>query len=262
MNCPHCGAEISNDVEACPLCEKPIDKHEEYKKILSLGDEAFEIENTNQAVIYYEKALKLKSDSDEVYIKLGNAYNQKKDKRAAQMYLKAMEFNFYNDQIHNLLITIYQKYNKLGDLKAWYEKFRGKVDDSFIDRYLSIIDNIKYFKENTNLKVENKEEGFFSDIFNSMKSYSMLNAVILIAAVLVVAAIIGVRVFKINTAFILLFAVSFFFISIITVLFTRIKDIKKRKKENKSADEFFAEMTNKDRDKGSGVRGEEDKREK
>lgn len=94
MICPECGANIDYNSEICPLCGKQVDKERIYKNFISKGDSFFDAGDFDKAISSYSKALDYFNDREEVYIKLGNAYSKKMDKKAAQMYLKAL-FLFY-----------------------------------------------------------------------------------------------------------------------------------------------------------------------
>ncbi len=237
MICPHCGVEIENESSFCPLCGKEINKEKEYEKLVLKGDGAMEDERGGAAVGFYEKALQITGGSEEIYIKLGNAYNKKGDKRAAGIYFKALKCNFYNEHVHNLLISIYDKYNRLGDLKAWYEKSGNRIAPEFAEKFIKIIDNIKYFKKEAGggPKAEEKPSGGF---ISYIKKYGMMNAALVVFAAIMAGAVIAGVVFKTDPYVMLLFGMVFFIASIFIISYINIKKVKKKKQDKKNKESF------------------------
>jgi len=254
MICPHCGAEIEKGLEKCPLCEKEISTESEYEKFLKKGDEALAADETDKAIAAYSKALEYRDNSYEIYMKLGNAYNRKGDKQAVAMYFKAMTLNFYDDNIHNLVISMYARRGKLEELRKWYEANSAKYDADFIKRYTAIIDNMKYFSSNIEKPEEKKKDpGVMPEFFGSMKSYSMLNSTMLITGALILIALVGMAIFKVNMTFVFMFAGTFIVISIIAVIISKISRMKKKKQKTEGLEEIVKDF-NKDRDQGPEIR--------
>ena len=236
MICPHCGADIENGSSSCPLCGEEINKEKEYKKFVLKGDGALEGGRPEAAIGFYEKALQITGGSEESYIKLGNAYNKKRDRKAAGIYFKALKCNFYNEHVHNLLISIYDKYNRLPDLKAWYEESGKSSDPEFTEKFINIIDNIGRFKKEGGAPESEKKssEGLMSYI----KKYGMMNAALIVFAVIMAGALIAGVVFKTDPSVMLLFGMGFFIASIFIISYINIKKVKKKKKDKENKESF------------------------
>jgi len=243
MICPECGANIDSSKEICPLCEKRIDRESAYKNFIAKGDNFFNTGNFDKAILSYSKALDYFNDREELYIKLGNAYSKKMDKKAAHMYLKALILNFYNDTTHNLIISFYSYFNKLEDLKKWYEKNKANYDSQFIDKYIKIIDNILRFKNETSVKIGQKEN-FLNLFFISMKEYILMNIVMGLVILVIIAGGIAAFLFKVNIIYIIIFLGVFFLVSLFFISFTKMKSIKKKKGTQENLENLLNEFKN------------------
>jgi tetratricopeptide (TPR) repeat protein len=242
MNCPHCGADTKNAVTICPLCGKTLDRENAFESYIKKGDDAYAADELDKAIISYRKALEYSAGSEDLYLKMGNIYNKKNDKQAASMYMKALAFNFYNDRIHSMLITLYSKYRKLDDLKKWYEQSRGKADPAFIDKYIKIIENVNFFSSQTgDRKPVSKTGGMAEMFFLSMKKYVIMNIVAGIVFFIVALAIVAGIVFKINIAFIFIFSGTFLVVSIVMVFISRRGKSVKKETGKTSLVEIMAE---------------------
>lgn len=223
MLCPHCGVQISDYANNCGMCGNCIDREQLYRQFMNKGDDALD-HSLEASVVNYRKALEFIADKPEGYIKYGIALEKKGDRNAANMFLKAIGLDFKNDLAHNHIISLYDHYGKLQDIKNWYEKNRTAANSEIIDRYLKIIAGIERFKGNDAIKIKGQKGGeFVNDLAYSMKSYSMSNMVLLIVAGLGAAALAGLFIFKMDTTFIMLFAGAFFTAGLGTVIFTRMK---------------------------------------
>jgi tetratricopeptide (TPR) repeat protein len=241
LNCPYCGADTKNAVTICPLCGKTLDRDSAFISYMIKGDDFMGAGDPGKAVLSYRKALEYSKGNEDVFLKLGNAYSRMNDKQAASVYMKALAFNFYNDQTHNLLITLYSRHGKLGDLKKWYEQSRAKADPEFIDRYIKIIDNIIYFKAQAGMRIPgSKSGGFAGSLASGLKKYAMFNIVGFIIMVVVSLAIFAGIVLKVNTTFLFVFSASFLFISIGILIFARLRKAGKKVRNQATLEEFMA----------------------
>jgi len=231
MICPHCGAETGNAITLCPLCGKELNREEAFISFAQKGDNAAEMDDVDKAILNYNKALTYSEGNEQIYVKLGNLYFKKSDKKAVNVYFKALQFNFYNEYVHNMLITLYSRFNKLDDLKIWYEKNRGKYREDFIDKYIGIIDNTKSFSAKKDFGIKEKRENIFKDFLTSMKKYVLLNVVLGFVVVLLIAGILSSVFLHLNPFIIFSFLLFFLFIIFVIVLFKRISQINKKKKE-------------------------------
>ncbi len=230
MICPFCGVQISDYANNCGMCGNCIDRRQLYGQFMKKGDDALD-HSPEAAVVNYRKALEFINDNPEGFIKYGIALEKKGDKSAANMFLKAIALDFNNELAHNHLISLYDHYGKLQDIKLWYEKNRTDANSGAIDRFLKVIAGIEKFKGTNTVIIQPPKGGeFLNDFVYSMKSYSMSNMVLLIVAVLGAAAFAGVVLFKTDTSFIMLFAGAFFTAGLGTIIFTRLK--RKSKKTN------------------------------
>jgi tetratricopeptide (TPR) repeat protein len=242
MNCPHCGADTRNAVTICPLCGKTLDRENAYASFLAKADDAFAAGETDKAIMSYKKALEYSKGNEDIFLKLGNAYNKNGDRQAAQMYMKALLFNFYNDNTHNMLISLYSKYGRLDDLQKWYEQSREKADPAFVDKYIKIIQNVKYFSTRADFKIPAaKPDGLAANMLASMKKYIVMNIVIGIVLVVASLAIVAGIIFKVNTMFVLAFSGFFTFVSIVMVFMSRMGKTKKKDGKKTSLEALMAE---------------------
>ncbi|MCX8093354.1 MAG: tetratricopeptide repeat protein [Candidatus Goldbacteria bacterium] len=231
MNCPHCGADTGNAITLCPLCGKTLDRDMAFKSFVEKGDLAVETGDIDKAIINYNKALTYKEGNEQIYLKLGNLYFKKKDKNAANMYFKVLQYNFYNDYAHNMLITLYSNFGKLDDLKNWYEKNRGKYEDGFIDKYIKIIEGIKHFSTRTDVGIKETKDDFLKDMFESMKKYTVLNIVIGFIILFLIGGLFAGTFLHLNPMIVFSFMLFFLFVVLIIVFLQRIMHINKKKKE-------------------------------
>ncbi len=231
MNCPHCGADTGNAITLCPLCGKTLDRDMAFKSFVEKGDIAAETGDVEKAIINYNKALTYLPGNEQIYLKLGNLYFKKKDKNAANMYFKVLQYNFYNDYAHNMLITLYSRFGKLDDLKNWYEKNRGKYEDSFVDKYIKIIDNIKQFSIRPDFGIKETKDDVLKDMFVSMKKYTLLNIVIGFVVLLLIGGMLAGTFLQLNPMIVFSFMLFFLFVVFVVVFFQRIMHINKKKKE-------------------------------
>ncbi len=230
MLCPECGAEIKEYFTTCSLCGKIIDKEDAFKKFMSKGDEFFKSNEIEKAIISYNRALDYKKDSEELYIKLGNAYMKKNDKRTVTCYLKALSYNFYNDVTHNFLIAFYSRFNKLEELKSWYIQNKEKFDKDYIDKFIKIIENTILFTTEKSVKIGTQDENFFTNFTKSIKTYLFLNIVFGVILLLLAAGFLLSFLFKINISFFLIFIGVFSLISLVFITYKKMKTIKSLKK--------------------------------
>lgn len=231
MNCPHCGAETGSAVTLCPLCGKSLDREQAFTSFVQKGDAAAENGEIEKAILNYNKALTYSEGNEQVYLKIGNLYYKKNDKNAVNMYFKALQFNFYNDYAHNMLITIYSRFGKLDDLKIWYEKNRDKYEEDFINKYIKIIDNMKHFSTKMDFGIKEKQDNIFKDLLVSMKKYAMLNIVIVFIVLLFIGGLLAGTFLQINPLVFFSFMLFFLFVVFVIVFFQRIIHINKKKKE-------------------------------
>jgi len=242
MNCPHCGADTKNAVTICPLCGKTLDRENAYTSFLAKGDDAFASGEDDKAIMSYNKALEYSKGNEDIFLKLGNAYNKKGDRQAAAMYMKALMFNFYNDKTHNMLINLYSKYNRLNDLKKWYAQSREKADPAFVDKYIKIIEGVGYFRSQAASKIPApKSGGIAKDLMDSMKKYVVMNIVIGIVLTVASLAIVAGVIFRVNTMFILMFSGFFMVVSIGIVIMSRLGKPKKKEGKKPSLEELMTE---------------------
>jgi|ERR1035437_53850 tetratricopeptide (TPR) repeat protein len=250
MNCPHCGAHIDGNPDNCPLCGAYIDRQGLYAGFIKKGEEALGTPDYDKAMDYYQKALDTGyPPAADIYIKYGNAYDKKNDKQAAGMYLKALAFDFYNEHVHTLLIAFYDKYNRLNDLKKWYEKSRGTAGNEFIDKEIKVIDSIITFRQNAASKPLPGDEAKQKQVERAIhrlggwfKDYIMMNIVFGIVIVLMGIGIAAGLIFKLN--FIIIFAIIGFFLlaSIAVVIFLRRKKIREIKKNAVKIEDIYREF--------------------
>ncbi len=238
MHCPHCGASIENNADICPLCGTSIDKDSVFTGFMRKGDEFFSNSDYDKALVYYNKALEAaKPTSPEIYIKLGNTLDKKNDRQAAGMYLKALSFDFYNEHIHTLLMAFYDKYNRLKDLKAWYDKSRASADGVFIDKKIETINSIVSFKEKSaevfaqqaSEFKDAKSRRFANSMINGFKQYMMMN--VIMGIILLVIGIGGIAAVYFGANVMMVFAAAgvFFVISLGVVMFIRTKKMNDKK---------------------------------
>lgn len=259
MNCPHCGADTKNAVTICPLCGKTLDRDDAYASYLKKGDDFSDAGDLEKAILSYRKALEYNTGDEDTFIKLGNAYNKKGDKQAASMYMKALSFNFYNDKTHNMLIALYSRYGRLDDLKNWYSQNRGRIDEVFIDKYVKIIENVKYFSAKPDIKIPaTKTDNFVDGVISSMKRYMLLNIVGGIAVFVLGLAVVAGVVFKIDKTVIIAFSGLVFFAGVATIIFSRSRMKKKNDAGRESLEDIMAEVKGV-RGKGLGVGEDETK---
>lgn len=144
MNCPQCGAQVQKGDASCSLCGREINLAHIAGNLIERADEALLAGDYPRAIAGYQKAAEVQ-ESDDLFLKLGNAYDKQGDKRAAGYYIKVLEKDFTNDKAHNLLISFYTKYSKLNDLKAWYAKAAG-ASAEIAAKYIKVIDSVAKFK--------------------------------------------------------------------------------------------------------------------
>lgn len=243
MICPECGAEIKDYLSLCPLCGKIIDKEKAFKDFILKGDQYFKSDEIDKAIVAYLRAFDYQKENEDINIKLGLAYMKKNDRKAAQFFLKALSINFYNENVHNLLISFYSKFNKLEELKTWYIKNKEKFDGNFIDKFIKIIDNTILFTTEKSIKIGAQSENIFQTILKSMKSYFMLNMVFIIVFFILVSGSILSFLFKINISFFLILSLVFFILSFTFVIFKKKKNIKKASREI-NLEEFLKDKKN------------------
>lgn len=231
MNCAHCGAEMGSAITLCPLCGKILDRQQAFNSFVEKGDLAEESGDIEKAILDYNKALTYSEGNEQIFFKLGNLYFKKNDKNAINMYFKVLQFNFYNDYAHNMLITIYSKFGKLDDLKMWYEKNREKYKGDFIDKYIRIIDSIKQFSTKMDFGIKPKRENIFNDMLISIKKYTMLNIVIGFIILFLTGGLLAGVFWQLNPMFIFSFMLFFLFVIFIIVFYQRVVQINKKKKE-------------------------------
>jgi len=231
MNCPHCGAETGSAITLCPLCGKTLDREQAFNSFVEKGDMAAEIGDIEKAILAYNKALTYSEGNEQIYLKLGNLYYKKNDKNAVNMYFKVLQFNFYNEYVHNMLITLYSKFGRLDDLKNWYEKNKGKYNDDFIDKYIKVIDNIKLFSTKMDFGIKEKKENFFKDMLLSMKKYTLLNIVLIFIVSFLIVGLLAGTFLQLNPIIVFSFMLFFLFVIFIVVFFQRVMHINKKKKE-------------------------------
>ena len=231
MNCPHCGAETGSAITLCPLCGKTLDREQAFNSFVEKGDMAAEIGDIEKAILAYNKALTYSEGNEQIYLKLGNLYYKKNDKNAVNMYFKVLQFNFYNEYVHNMLITLYSKFGRLDDLKNWYEKNKGKYNDDFIDKYIKVIDNIKLFSTKMDFGIKEKKENFFKDMLLSMKKYTLLNIVLIFIVSFLIVGLLAGTFLQLNPIIVFSFMLFFLFVIFIIVFFQRVMHINKKKKE-------------------------------
>lgn len=245
MICPHCGADTGNAITLCPLCGKTLDREQAFKSFIEKAEIAAQTGDIDKAIINYNKALTYLDGDEQIYLKLGNLYFKKKDKNAATMYFKVLQYNFYNDYAHNMLITLYSQFGKLDDLKMWYEKNKGKYDMNFIDKYIKIIDNIKQFSVRTDFGIKEKKDNVLNDMFASMKKYILLNIVIGFVVVFLIVGLFAGTFLQINPMIIFSFMLFFLFVVFLVVFFQRMSYIKKNKKEKMDFTDILKDEINK-----------------
>lgn len=242
MLCPECGAEIKDYLTICSLCGKMIDKEKAFLNFMTKGNEFFSSDEIEKAIIAYNRALDYKKDNEEIYIKLGNAYMKKNDKRAVSCYFKALSLNFYNDVTHNYIITFYLKFNKLQDLKSWYIQNKGKFDNDFIDKYIKIIDNTILFSTEKSIKIGTKDNGFFANLKESMKSYFMFNIIFGVTLLLLAVGLLFSYLFKINVSFFIIFAGIFLLTGLFFITLKKMKKIKNETKKQPDIEEILKDI--------------------
>jgi tetratricopeptide (TPR) repeat protein len=242
LNCPYCGADTKNAVTICPLCGKTLDRDSAYRSFMKKGDDFLAADDAGKAALSYKKALEYTAGTEEIYLKLGSAYNKMNDKQAAGMYMKALSFNFYNGQTHNYLISLYSRYGKLDDLRRWYGQSREKADRDFIDKYIKIIDNVKYFSTQAAIRIpKSKPDGLTDSMISGMKRYMMMNIIGGILIVVVGIAVVAGIFLKMNTSFLIMFAGFFLGVSVIIMFYMSAKAKKKKDRGTKSLEEFMKE---------------------
>ena len=250
MNCPHCGAHIDGTPDSCPLCGLNIDKEELYNGHVKKGDEAFSSGEYDKALLWYQKALDTGyPPTVDIYIKYGNAHDKNNDRQAAGMYLKALSFDFYNEHVHTLLISFYDKHNRLNDLKKWYEKSRGNAEEDFINKEIKIIESIIAFRNEAanqpsasdEMKVK-QVENVIKGLGGWFKNYMMMNIVFGIAIVLMGIGVGAALMFRLDL--IVIFAIVGFFLlaSIIVVVYIRRKKVKEMKKNAPKIEDIYREF--------------------
>jgi tetratricopeptide (TPR) repeat protein len=250
MNCPHCGADTGNAVTICPLCGKTLDREDAYASYMTKGDAAQAAGELDKALLSYKKALEYSAGTEDLFLKLGNIYNKKADKQAASMYMKALSYNFYNDNTHNMLIMLYSKYGKLEDLKRWYEQSRAKADPDFIDKYIKIIENVRFFTTKADIKIPVTNQDKLGGVFmESMKKYMVMNIVLGIVLFVIGLAITAGVVFKLNASIIMLVSGVFLVVSIAIVLFSRRRKTGKKESGAPSLSDIMAEVSQAPRDR-------------
>jgi len=246
MICQACGAVIDKEVDKCPLCGNKIDKIELFRGYIEKGNAAYEAGDSNKAIMFYKNALEHGDVSEETYIKIGLAHEKNGDMKSARdMYFKALTINFENDNAHNLLIGIYGKLNKLGDLRNWYQSSMSKFPENTVNRYIKIIGNIINFKSQPPVKIEIKDDGIKSDLLKGIKSYMIFNLVIGAATLLLGAGFVGYYVFKINIAYIITFTSVFFAVSLGVLFYYKIRNINKKKANQPDIEDLLKDVKEK-----------------
>lgn len=249
MICPHCGAELPRVVPACGLCGRDIDIRGIHESWVKKGDEALSFGEHDKAVSNYKKALEFTAGNEDIYLKLGNALNAKGDKQAAGMFFKALNYNFYSERAHDLLIALYTKYRKLEDLKAWYQKSAASADPEFIEKKIRIIEStIKISQEQLYAVPEFSESsGLGKTLIKSIKRYVIMNTVIGILLILVGGGIAAGYFLGMNTKFIIMFAGLFFTATLLMVFFYRLKKIKKAKESMIKPEDILKDFASQDK---------------
>ncbi|MCE5300984.1 MAG: hypothetical protein LLG37_08975 [Spirochaetia bacterium] len=233
MNCPHCGGVLEQNQETCSLCGTLIDSRDIYNNLVRRGTEAYEMSEFEKACTYYNKAYETGLYDAELCVRLGMVLDKKNDRRAAGMFLKALSFDFYNEHVHNLLIGFYDKYRRLSDLKTWYEKSRGSVEDAFIDKQITIINNLIKFREQAPSGPERAHStagetaGHF--LLNSFKQYIMMNVVLGVVLLLIGIAVAIGWIFKVNVMVIVVFAVFILLAGMAFMVMARVRKMRKIK---------------------------------
>jgi hypothetical protein len=90
-----------------------------YEYQLSKAEEAYAGGSVKEAIDYYEKALKLEPDHEDVRLKLAKIYYDRKDYDSAQiLYLQTIEEDPLNEESYRMLISIYEQKNRTSDILA------------------------------------------------------------------------------------------------------------------------------------------------
>ncbi|HDQ26038.1 MAG TPA: hypothetical protein ENN43_04750 [bacterium] len=250
MNCPHCGAETSWAKEECQLCGKVIDLAAAFKDYTKKGDACLAAGDYDRAIAGYTRALDYADADEALYLKLADAFGKKGDKKAAEYLMKALSLNFYNEETHNALISVYGRFKRLKELKKWYEAAKARFDPGFADRYIKVIDSLETFKMEY-LAVEEKGRENFARVFvGSMKRYMVMNIVLGLMFLLVAGAVAAAFFTGANTMFVVSAGVFFFFISIIAVTAYKARaGRKKREAAAKGAESIMLEFVKPAKDK-------------
>lgn len=229
-----------------------IDKQLLYSGFVKKGDEAFAASDYEKTIAFYQMALDTGLVRDAgIYIKYGNAYDRKNNKQAAAMYLKALSFDFYNEHVHTLLISFYDKHNRLNDLKKWYEKNKVMADAEFINKEIKVINNIIDFRQNAavepsavDLARQKQIEGILYKAGGWFKDYIMMNIVFGITFVLMGIGIAAGLILKLDLKIIFAIIGLFFMISIVVVVYIKQKQIRNKRKDRVMLEDIFKEFKN------------------
>ena len=249
MICPHCGAQLARVMPSCELCGREIDIRGTYEAFVKKGDEALSFGEHDKAILNYKKALEFTAGNEDIYLKLGNAMNAKGDKQAAGMFFKALNYNFYSERAHDLLIALYTKHRKLEDLKAWYKKSAETADPEFIEKKIKIIDYTTKFSNEQLYAAPDAlpGEGLGATLIKSIKQYMIMNTVIGILLLLVGGGIAAGYFLGMNTKFIVIFSGLFFMSTLIMLFFYRMKKIKQSKENLVKPEDILKEFASKDK---------------
>jgi hypothetical protein len=90
-----------------------------YEYQLSKAEELYAGGYVKEAITYYENALRLEPDHEDVRLKLAQIYYDRKDYDSAQLlYLQTLEDDPQNKECYRMLIAIYELKNKTSEILA------------------------------------------------------------------------------------------------------------------------------------------------
>jgi hypothetical protein len=190
----------------------------------------------------------------DIYMKYGSALDKQHDRAAAEMYLKAISVDLYNERAHSLLALFYDNHKKLPELKAWYEKSRGLFDAGFVDKQAGIIDSMINLRKKSAADlpaIKKPGAGFTAKkIMSMVKRYIILNIFLSIAGVVIFAALMAVYFLKTNMLMAVLFGAAFLLISSAVFMWIKRSRRAKIRKSNASLQEILDDFK-----AGSGASG-------
>ena len=134
---------------------------------------------------------------------------------------------------------MYAKYNKLPELKEWYEKSAASFEPGFTDKFIKIINSIGSFKTEMPLEMPRMHEGAHIDMAKSFMKYSMMNAVLGVGMLVLFGGMALAIHRGMSFGMVLVAAGTFFFAGLVVIVYFRSKKARDAKNARKRAEDLF-----------------------